>query len=115
MFLNCTSVAEIRKIISKMKPKDRTGIDKISISVVKSSSDYMLFGLCNIFNLSLSQGQCIIDFKKAKVISAHKKGRKQNVNNYRPINLLPVMLKILEKIYITNCIHFCHNQTFSMI
>ena len=65
-----------------MQPQNSTGIDEIPISVVKSSSDYILFGLCHIFNLSLSQGQFIIDFKKAKVIPVHKKGQKTNVNNY---------------------------------
>ena len=98
MFLNPTSVTEIKKIISKMQPKNSTRIDEIPISVVKSSSDYILFGLCHIFNLSLSQGQFIIVFKKAKVIPVHKKGQKTNVNNYQPISLLPVLSKILEKI-----------------
>ena len=77
MFLNPTSVTDVRKIISKMQPKNSTRIDEISISVVKSSFDYILFDLCYIFNLSLSQGQFIKDFKKAKVISVHKKGKKE--------------------------------------
>ena len=79
MFLNPTSVTEIRRIISKMQPKNSSGIDKIPISVVKSSSDYILFGLCHIFNLSLSQDQFITDFKKAKVIPVHKKGQKKQM------------------------------------
>ena len=81
-----------------MQPKNSAGVEEIPISVVKSSSDYILFGLCHIFNLSLSQGQFITDFKKAIVIPVHKKGQKTNLNNYRPINLLPVLSKILEKI-----------------
>ena len=56
-----------------MQPKTSTGIDELSMPVVKSSSDYMLFALCHIFNLSLSQGQFITD----KVIPVHKKGQKQ--------------------------------------
>ena len=91
MFLNPTSVTEIRKIISKMQPKNSTGIDEIPTSVVKSSSDYILVGLCHIFNLSLSQGQFVTDYKKARVIPVHKKEQKTNVNNYRPISLLPVL------------------------
>ena len=63
--------------------------------------------MCHIFNLSLSQGQFIIDFKKAKVIYVHKKGQKANVNNYRPISLLPVLSKILEKIV--------HNRLYSFL
>ena len=70
-----------------MQLKNSPGIDKIPILVVKYSSDYMLFGLCHIFNLPLSQGRFITDFKKAKVIPAHKKGKKI-VNNYRLISLL---------------------------
>ena len=74
MLLNPISVTEIKKIISKIQLKNSTGIDEIPISVVKSSYDYNLFGLCNIFNLSLSQGQFITNFEKAKVIPVHKKG-----------------------------------------
>ena len=107
MFVNPTSVTEIRKIILKRQPKNSTEIDEIPISVVKSSSDYILFGLCHIFNLSLYQGQFITEFKKAKVIPVHKKGQKTNVNNYRPISLLPVLSKILEKIV--------HNRLYSFL
>ena len=64
-----------------MQPKNSTGIDKIPMSVVESSFDYILFDLCHIFNLSLSQGQFVTDFKKAKVIPVDKKGQKANVNN----------------------------------
>ena len=112
MFLNPTSVTEIKKIISKMQPKNSTGIDEIPISVVKSSSDYIFFGLCHIFNLSLSQGRFIIDFKKAKVIPVHKKGQKTNVNNYRPISLLPVLSKILEKIVYNRLYSFLSPSNF---
>ena len=98
MFLNPTWATEIRKFISKMQPINCTGIDEIPISVVKSSSDYILFGLSHIFNLSSFQGQVITDFKKAKVISVLKKGKKTNANNYRLISLPPVLSKILEKI-----------------
>ena len=110
MFLNATLVTEIRKIISKMQPKNSTGIDEIPILVVKSNYDCILFGLCHIFNLSLSQGQFIIDFKKAKVIPVHKKGQKTNVNNYWPISLLPVLSKILEKI-VHNRLYSCLSQS----
>ena len=58
----------------------------------------MLFALCHILNLSLYQDRFITDFKKAKVILAHKKGQKTNVNYYRSVSLLLVLSKILLKI-----------------
>ena len=95
-----------------MQPKNSTGIDEIPISVVKSSSDYILFDLRHILNLSLSQGQFITDFKKAKVIPVHKKGQKTNANNYWPISLLPVLSKILEKIVLSTAFIFVTIKLF---
>ena len=37
-------------------------------------------------------------FKQAKIIPVFKKGNPKNVLNYRPINLLPSLSKILEKL-----------------
>ena len=112
MFLNPTLVTEIKKIISKMQPKNSTEIDEIPISVVKSSSDYILFSLCCILNLSLSQGQFIIDFKKAKVIPVYKKGQKTNVNNHWLISLHQVLSKILEKIVYNRLCSFLSQSNF---
>ena len=36
--------------------------------------------------------------KRATIIPIFKKGEKDNMNNYRPIALLPVMSKIFEKV-----------------
>ena len=37
-------------------------------------------------------------WKKANVISVHKKGGKKDPDNYRPVSLLPICSKILEKV-----------------
>ena len=37
-------------------------------------------------------------FKTVKVIPLFKSGSKENVNNYRPISLLPSLSKVLEKL-----------------
>ena len=54
--------------------------------------------LCKIFNMSLVQGYFPDDLKAARVTPIYKNGDKDNLCNYRPISILPVCSKILEKL-----------------
>ena len=42
-------------------------------------------------------------FKKAKVTPIFKKGEKTDINNYRPISVLPVIIGIFER-HVSNCL-----------
>ena len=66
--------------------------------------------LSHIFNLSLSTGKVISDFKIAKVIPLYKKGDASDINNYRPISLLSNIFKILGKTMYHRVISFLNRQ-----
>ena len=51
-----------------------------------------------LINETITSGTFPDVLKKAKVIPIFKKGDPSNLNNYRPISLLPVLSKILEKV-----------------
>lgn len=51
----------------------------------------------NLFNLILDTGTFPDLWKVACIVPLHKGGCKKVVNNYRPISLLPIMGKLLEK------------------
>ena len=51
-------------------------------------------------------GNFQLNGKKADVVPAHKKGDKQNLENYRPISLLPVAGKMFERILYNNTYKF---------
>ena len=89
---------EIKNIITKMKPKVSTGYDSISTKLVKQIYEGLLSPLLYIVNLSLSTGIVPDKMKLAKVVPIYKSGGKEIISNYRPVSLLPVFSKILEKI-----------------
>ena len=48
--------------------------------------------------------------KIAKVVPIFKKGDKLNINNYRPISLLPAISKVIEKIMADQLSEFFENM-----
>lgn len=59
-----------------------------------------------IFNLSFSLGIVPQSFKLANVIPVHKKGSISSLYNYRPISLLSVFNKLLEKLMCNRLLNF---------
>ena len=75
-----------------------SGMDKLSSRVCKDA--FMILGnqLTHLFNCSLSNAVFPDLWKVAKVIPLFKGGDREDVNNYRPVSLLPLPGKMLEKI-----------------
>ena len=93
----------IKRIVSKMESKKSTDIFGISNFLIKKIITGIALPLAHIINLSISTGIVPNDMKIAKVIPIYKiKGNnsilKIDPSNYRPISLLPIFSKILEKI-----------------
>ena len=61
-----------------------------------------------MFNLSFSQGTVPISWKQANVCPVYKsKGSKSDPANYRPISILPVLARTLEKLAASQLYDFC--------
>ena len=58
----------------------------------------LAFPITKIFNLSFNLGQIPSDWKTANVVPVHRKGDKCNIENYRPISLTSLVMKVMEKI-----------------
>ena len=74
-----------------------TGPDGISVKMIKIASPYVTKCLTHIFNLSIRCGRYPKDWKHALVTPIHKGGDKCSSSNYRPISILPIVSKILER------------------
>ena len=85
-------------IIRSLNPNKAHGWDDVSIRMIKLCDDVLLLPLKLIFENCLSQGIFPEMWKKANVVPVHKKNFKNLKQNYRPIPLLPIFGKILEKL-----------------
>ena len=87
------STDETVNMIRSLKDKN----DKaIPTSLIKSNSQLFAIPLTLIFNKSIQEGVFPQIFKHASVIPLYKKGAKTEIENYRPISLLPTFSKIFE-------------------
>jgi hypothetical protein len=91
------SVHEVGGYISNMKNKKSMGPDNISVYFLKLSLPYIVESLTFIFNLSISQNSFPAAFKEAKVIPIPKTKAPLEPKDFRPISLLSVLSKPLEK------------------
>ena len=96
LFFDPITPGDIISIIGKMKGKKSSGHDDISSKLLKSLKGEIAYPLSILINNSLSNG--IVPETIAKVIPLYKAKDQQLLSNYRPISLLPILSKVLEKV-----------------
>ena len=74
-----------------------TGPDEIAPRILKECAHQIAPSLYLMFNQSLQLGSLQEEWKLANIIPIHKKGDISYVENYRPISLLGVTSKVLER------------------
>jgi hypothetical protein len=88
---------EIHDLINSLELGKSSGFDGISAKVVKATKLVITPILVHLFNLSFSSGIFPQILKRTVVIPIFKKGCLNDPNNYRPIALLSIFSKLLEK------------------
>ena len=87
----------ISLIIDKLKNKS-CNINCYPAKVLKFVKTIISPILAHLVNRSLCEGVYPKRFKKARVIPLYKSNCKDDVNNYRPISILPILGKIFERV-----------------
>ena len=87
----------------------------LNAKLLRLASPAIAYSLTHIFNLSICQGVLPADWKMARVTPIFKnKGNKSDPNNYRPISVIPIVAKILEKaVKLQLVTHFVTNDLFT--
>ena len=97
---------DILKIIKNLDPNKSYGHDIVSIQMIEICDAYICKPLELIFRSCQENGKFPVEWKKANLFPAHKKGDKQNLKNYHPISLFPVAGKIFGRILYNNMYEF---------
>ena len=105
---------DIMQIIDNLPNKTSRGYDDLSNQLIKRIKTSLTKPLSIIINHILNSGIFPEKLKIAKVIPIYKKDDNKLFNNYRPISLLPVISKIVEKCMYKQLYHyFQQNNMFS--
>ena len=91
------SEAEIENYINNMESKKSSSFDKLSNAMVKKLVRGLIKPITILINKSLEESFVPANYKIARVLPLYKSGDKCCFNNYRPISLLSVLSKLLEK------------------
>ena len=88
---------DVLDILQNLNVTKASGPDGLSARVLKECANQIVSPLCHIFNMSLRDGALPREWLEANVIPVYKKSDKQYVGNYRPVSLLSICGKIMER------------------
>ena len=87
----------VLKQLRSLDPKKAVGLDNVSPRFLKDAADAIVEPVTHLINLSIITETVPHGFKQAKVTPLFKKGSRLDPGNYRPVSVLNVLSKILER------------------
>ena len=86
------------KLLTGLNSCKATGLDGLPAKFVIDSAESIVKPLTYIVNLSIESGVFPDDLKRAKIVPIHKKKAKTEPGNYRPVSVLSIMSKVMERV-----------------
>jgi len=97
-------------LTKSLKGKHIASDDGTPENLVKQCMHLIKRPLSHIYNLSLNSGVFPDTWKTAKVKPLHKKGDKYDMKNYRPLSIITVFAKLLERLMYNRLISFSYEN-----
>ena len=99
----------VRSLLKKVNINKTAGPDGIHGKILKHCASSIAYPLSLIFKTSYNTGYIPKEWKLANVVPVHKKGSKASAENYRPISLTCLVMKIFEKVIRDELMSKCEN------
>ena len=81
-----------------MKDSKSPGVDGIPPKLLLETVQQISTPLAKVFNWAWNKRVVPFEWNEANIIPLFKKESRNKVENYRPVNLTPVICKLLEKL-----------------
>ena len=91
------SSSDVKDALISLNVTKATGPDKIPARLLRSCAPYICTSLCSLFNKSLALGKLPAEWKLSNIVPILKNGPADDISNYRPISLLPLVSKVMER------------------
>ena len=98
------SELDVYNALKSLDPSKASGCDNISAKTLKKCAIALYPPLHHLFSLSLSQHYIPLEWRTHLIRPIFKSEERQKVSNYRPISLLCVVSKVLERLVYNNII-----------
>ena len=95
--LHTVSEEFVYKELSSLNSSKSAGLDNISARFLKDGASFLKLTITYIINMSITSGEVPGELKSARVKPLFKKNCRSEVGNYRPVSILCVVSKILER------------------
>ena len=96
------SCQEVFNLIQEIPSNKASGLDNISARLLKEASPMVTRRLTFVINLSITTGIFPNAWKRVRVSPIFKEDLKTDPNNYRPISVLLIISKLIERVVLTN-------------
>ena len=97
-FFDAVSPDDIEREILSIPKNKAHGLYSCPICILSGAKHIVSGPLADIFNISVQKGVFPSKLKEAKVIPVYKSDDETEPGNYRPISLLSIFNRILEKL-----------------
>jgi hypothetical protein len=109
-FISPATEEKVVSLAKNLKDKLTAGYDDIPKSLVKQCTQSIKGPMTHIYNVSLRMGIFPHEWKLSKVKPLYKNGDRYDIQNYRPISIISVLAKLLERLMFNRLIPFLYKN-----
>jgi len=96
--INFMTPERVEECLKNLKSKNCEGPDRLPLRILKDGATVLAKPLSVLFCKIYEKKEIPEQWKVSKVIPLHKKGKKENIENYRPISNLCSITKVFERL-----------------